>query len=147
MGDNWFELKVESKLENLGRISEFIVETMKLQGIKNSRDIYAVQLAVDEASTNIIKHAYSDKINGQIFIRCMLNELESEFIVNIVDWGNSFNPNSIPRPDIATGLNARKEGGLGIYFMEKFMDIVKYDFNNGVNRLIMIKHLKTNKNR
>ena len=89
MGDKWFEFKVDSKLENLTRIGEFIVKTMKLLGIKNSKDIYAVQLAVDEASTNIMEHAYSGKNKGQILIRCMLNNLDNDFIVNIKTSGDS----------------------------------------------------------
>ena len=45
------ELTVDSKLENLTRISEFMTETMRHYNIHNSKDIFSVQLSVDEACT------------------------------------------------------------------------------------------------
>jgi anti-sigma regulatory factor (Ser/Thr protein kinase) len=131
---------VESKLENLPKIGEFIDETMRYYGIRNLKDIYAVQLSVDEVCTNIIEHAYSNKTDGLIVIRCGL--LGEKFIVNIIDWGEAFDPTKIPKPDIDSGLNERKEGGLGIYFMKKFMDEVKYVRVNDRNLLTITKYIK-----
>ncbi len=56
-----FELKIEGKLESLPKISAFIDETMRQCNIESLRDVYAVQLSVDEACTNIIKHAFPVK--------------------------------------------------------------------------------------
>lgn len=136
-----FELIVESKLENLPRISEFIAETMKQLKIQNSKDIHAVQLSVDEACTNVIQHAYSNKSEGEIVIRCTLSSMGNKFRVQIIDWGKSFDPTTIPPPDTKSGLNKRKEGGLGIYFMRKFMDEVKYVCSKDMNLLTMVKYL------
>ena len=137
-----FEFTVESKLENLPRISEFIAETMRQFDIQNSKDIYAVQLSVNEACTNIIQHAYSNKSEGVIVIHCMLSSTGNKFIVNIMDWGQSFDPTIIPKPDTESCLNERKEGGLGIFFMRKFMDEVKYVRSKDMNLLIITKNMK-----
>ncbi len=137
-----FELTVESKLENLTRISEFMTETMRHYNIHSTKDMYAVQLSVDEACTNIIKHAYSDKSEGVIVIRCMLSSPGNKFIVNIMDWGKVFDPTIISNPDIESSLNERKEGGLGIYFMRKLMDEVKYVRCEDKNLLIMVKYMQ-----
>ncbi len=137
-----FELTIESKLENLPIIGEFIDETMRLCKIDSIKDIYAVQLSVDEACTNIIKHAYSNKKDGMIVIRCTLSSTGEKFTVNIMDWGQPFNPTTIPKPDTESGLNERKVGGLGIFFIRKFMDDVKYVRNDNVNLLIIVKHIK-----
>ncbi len=137
-----FELTVDSKLENLTRISEFMTETMKHYKIHNTKDIYAVQLSVDEACTNIIKHAYSNKRDGVIVIRCILSSPGNKFIVNILDWGKAFDPTIIPKPDTESSLNERKVGGLGIFFMRKFMDEVKYVRDKDMNLLVMAKYVQ-----
>ncbi len=136
-----FELTVDSKLENLARISEFLTETMRHYKIHNTKDIYAVQLSVDEASTNIIKHAYSNKIDGVIVIRCMLSSTGNKFVVNLIDWGKAFDPTIMPKPDTESNLNERKVGGLGIFFMRKFMDEIKYVRSKDKNLLTMVKYL------
>jgi serine/threonine-protein kinase RsbW len=135
-----FELAVEGKLENLPRISEFIDETMRQCNIESLKDIYAVQLSVDEACTNIIEHAYAGKSGGAIVIRCMLSG--EKFIVNIIDSGKAFDPTSIPNPNTDGSLNERKEGGLGIFFIKKFMDEIKYVRSDDKNLLIIAKHIK-----
>jgi serine/threonine-protein kinase RsbW len=135
------ELTVESKLENLTRIAEFITQTMENYGIHNMKDIYAVQLSVDEAATNIIQHAYPNQNGGPIEITCMLSDSGSEFTVNITDWGRPFDPTGAPTPDTQSGINERKVGGLGITFMKKFMDTVKYERIKDKNLLILVKHI------
>lgn len=137
-----FEITTESEMKNLPRIGEFITETMRHYNIQNSKDIYSVQLAVDEACTNVIQHAYSKRSGESIVIRCMLSSTRNKFIVNIIDWGKSFDPTIIPKPDTESCLDERKEGGLGIFFMRKFMDEVKYVSSNGMNILTMVKYLK-----
>ena len=136
-----FELTVESKLENLPRISEFIAQTMRQLNIQNSKDIYAVQLSVDEACTNVIQHAYSNKSGGRIVIRCMLSSTGNQFVVHIIDWGKSFDPTTVPKPDTQSNLNERREGGLGLFLMRKSMDSIKYTSNQNVNKLVMVKYL------
>ncbi len=136
-----FELTVESKLENLTRISEFITETMRHYDIHNFKGIYAVQLAVDEACTNVIRHAYSNKSGGRIVIRCMFSSANNKFVVHIIDWGKSFDPTTAPKPDTLGNLNERRVGGLGLFLMRKSMDSIKYTSNQNVNKLVMVKYL------
>lgn len=137
-----FELTVDGKLENLTRISEFMTETMGHYNIHNSKDMFAIQLSVDEACTNIINHAYSNKSEGVIVIRCMVSSPGNKFIVNIMDWGCAFDPTIMPKPDTESSLNKRKAGGLGIFFMRKFMDEVKYVRSKDMNLLIMAKYMQ-----
>ena len=136
-----FELTVTSELECLQRISEFIDQTMKQLNIQNSEDIYAVQLSVAEACTNVIEHAYSNESGGHIVIRCMLSSTGNEFVVHIIDWGKSFNPTAVPKPDTQSNLNERREGGLGFFLMQKFMDNIKYTSAQKMNKLVMVKYL------
>jgi serine/threonine-protein kinase RsbW len=136
-----FELIVESKLGCLPKIGEFIARTMKQLNIQNPKDIHAVQLSVDEACTNIIQHAYTNKNEGRIVIQCRLSSSGNQFEVQITDWGKPFDPTTAPEPDTKSKLSERREGGLGILFMTKFMDSIKYTSIQNVNKLIMIRHL------
>jgi serine/threonine-protein kinase RsbW len=99
---------------------------------------YEVQTAVDEACTNIINYAYAGK-GGMITITCELHD--SDFVVTISDNGKQFDPIKVPPPDLESGLNERKIGGLGIYFMKKLMDDVSYSFDKNGNTLVMRKRI------
>jgi anti-sigma regulatory factor (Ser/Thr protein kinase) len=133
-----FELEVDSKLESLAIINDSITRVMKGIGA-GERSIFEVQMAVDEACTNIIKHAYSGE-EGPITVICEL--VDDEFIVTIRDKGKPFDPGSVPAPDLHADLNKRRIGGLGVYFMRKMMDEVSYHFDaEEGNKLTMRKRL------
>ncbi|MGD6810900.1 MAG: ATP-binding protein [Candidatus Bathyarchaeia archaeon] len=136
-----FELKIEGKLESLPKISAFIDETMRQCNIESLRDVYAVQLSVDEACTNIIKHAYSSKNKGEIAICCVFSE-NQKFIVNITDWGVPFDPTVLPEPDTESDLKQRKVGGLGVFFMRKFMNEITYVRSDDANLLTLAKYIE-----
>jgi len=124
MKDNQFELAVDAKLENLSVIADFIATTMTKLGAEEG--IYEIQLAVDEACTNIVKYAYSHE-GGVITITCELQD--SDLVTTIKDKGRPFSPNSVPLPDLETSVEERRIGGLGIYLMRELMDEVSYEFD------------------
>lgn len=136
-----FEIKIDSNLENLSVIADFVAKTMRQLGIEEH--IYEVQTAVDEACTNVIEYAYADR-EGVITISC---ELQGEdFVISIMDNGKPFDPTSVPPPDLEGNWDTRRIGGLGIYLMKKLMDEVSYHFDvEKGNMLVMRKTLnKTN---
>jgi serine/threonine-protein kinase RsbW len=133
-----YELEVASKLDNLPIIGDFIAEN--LAKISTSpATVFHIQLAVDEASTNIIKYAYEGK-EGRLKLVMEING--NELIITLIDWGKSFDPNTIPAPDLNATLEERRIGGLGMYFIRKLMDEVSYSFDTkSGNRLVMKKKL------
>lgn len=135
-----FKITVDSKLENLSVISQFIEDTMLRCQIDSQKDIHAFTLSVDEACTNVIEHAYSYNIGSQITVSCSL--IGEMFTVTIEDNGAPFDPTTIPEPDVNQGLDERRAGGLGIYFMKKFMDEVKYTRKDDKNLLRLTKNIK-----
>ncbi len=135
---NQLELKVKAKLENLAVIGKFVAEAMKQFGVE--QDTFQVQLAVDEACTNIIQHAYSGESEKLIRILCSMSG--NDLVIKIRDWGKPFDPDSVSPPDTESELFERELGGLGIFLMRKVMDEVRYVFHaRRYNELIMIKHL------
>ena len=55
----------EGRFENLAKIGEFIEEITAKAGL-DEKQRYAVQMAVDEAASNIIEHAYRNVEDGKI---------------------------------------------------------------------------------
>lgn len=133
-----FELEVDSKLESLSIISDFVAKVLKEIGADEGT-VFGVQMAVDEACTNIIQYAYREQ-KGIITLVCEL--VDDEFVVTIRDKGEPFDPSRVPPPDLKADLDKRKIGGLGIHFMRKMMDEVSYnlDAEKG-NELTMRKKL------
>jgi serine/threonine-protein kinase RsbW len=139
-----FELTVDSKLENLPVIGQFIEDTMRQCQIGNQKVVHAFLLSVDEACTNVIEHAYSYSTGGKITVIC--NWIDEKFTVTIEDNGAPFDPTTIPEPDVNQGLDEREPGGLGIYFMKKLMDEVKYQRVDDKNLLMLTKNIKNEEN-
>lgn len=129
-----FELRIEGVLENLSLIGDFISNSMIASGL-DARKIFEVQLAVDEACTNIIKYGYTDEAGTIDIICCMRN---GELVVVIKDEGKPFDPTSVQPPDLNASLEERQMGGLGVHLIKTMMDEVRYEFIDGKNVLTMV---------
>lgn len=133
------ELKVKSTTDNLEQIRAFIKSVSAQSGFSDDV-IDKIALAVDEACTNIIKHAYKNSPNGDIVINAKL--LDDKLTVSITDFGLDFNPEAVPVPDIKKYYQQHKVGGLGIYLMRKLMDEVKYNPSvDNKNQVVLVKYL------
>jgi serine/threonine-protein kinase RsbW len=125
-------------LKNLEEICDFVGHCANEAGF-NESEVYAVQLAVDEASTNIMEHGYGRECPNRIDITCEI--LEDGLKVVIYDDAEPFNPESVPEPEINVSLEELKSRGLGIFLMRKMMDEVQYESSpDKGNTLTMIKH-------
>ena len=93
-----------------------------------------VLLAVDEALTNIIRHAYHEK-PGKMTVSVDVTSDKIEIVLE--DQGRKFDPTQVPTPE----LPRQKPGGLGVHFIRTIMDQVIYEGCEGAgNRLRLIKH-------
>ena len=117
------ELIVKSRTENLSLIRDFISSKASDAGLAGE-EIENVMLAVDEACTNIIKHAYNSYPDGEIVIKLEYNS--DKLLVTIIDHGSTFDPKGIPDPDLQKHYRNGRVGGLGMYLMKTLMDDVKY---------------------
>ncbi|HEY5731468.1 MAG TPA: ATP-binding protein [Anaerolineales bacterium] len=113
-----------AKFEFLDEIRDFVGEVARDGGF-NDKEIYNIQLASDEAASNIIEHAYEGVSDGLLEISCGVTG--DIITIILVDHGESFDPNEIPAPDLKADLSERKIGGLGIFLMRKLMDEVHYE--------------------
>ncbi len=130
-------VRFAAKFENLDEIREF-VGNLARQGGFSDKDVYNIQLATDEAASNIIEHAYQNKPGGVLEISC---NIQGDVItIVLTDYGKSFDPSQVPVPDLQADLSDRKIGGLGIFLMRKLMDEIYYQPGpHKSNVLTMIK--------
>ena len=124
-------VRFAAKFEFLDEIREFVGGVARAGGFSD-RDVYNIQLATDEAASNIIEHAYGGVSDGLLEISCGVNG--SAITIVLVDHGESFDPSEVPAPDLKADLSERKIGGLGIFLMRKLMDDVQYEAEPGKNR-------------
>lgn len=133
-------LKVAATLDALTPIRDFIESATEQAGL-DEHAAWQVQLAVDEAATNVIQHGYNDSEPGIVEVSCQI--ANDELMIVLRDWGRQFNPDDIPTPDIESPLEERQAGGLGLYLMQQLMDDVRFEFDayHG-NLLTMTKRLQ-----
>jgi anti-sigma regulatory factor (Ser/Thr protein kinase) len=130
-------MQFAAKFEYLDEIREFVGEIARKGGFSD-KDVYNIQLATDEAASNIIEHAYENMPDGILELSCGVNQ--DVITIVLVDHGESFDPSEVPLPDLKADLSNRKIGGLGIFLMRKLMDEVTYEPRpNKSNVLTMTK--------
>lgn len=93
-------------------------------------------LAVDEASSNVIKHAYGNDPDGRIEFQVELNRRRLD--ITITDYGKPCDVRRMKPRD----LDDIRPGGLGVYIIGHVMDKVEYACGqNGRNCIKLTKHL------
>ncbi len=104
------------------------------------RTLYAVNLAIDEAVTNIVQYAFDDPKGQELLVYIEVSG--AELRGNVIDEGRAFNPLTAHPPDITAPLQERDPGGLGIYLVRSLMDRVSYRREEGKNVLTMSKRIR-----
>ncbi|HTP12046.1 MAG TPA: ATP-binding protein [Bacteroidota bacterium] len=134
---------IPSRTDNLLEVREFVSEAARQFGF-GDEDVANIVLAVDEACTNIIKHAYQYAPDKEIFVSIIRND--GTFEVKIRDHGKNFDPTELRPPDLKQNLSHHRRGGLGVYLMKKLMDKVEYHFTEGKNNEVsLVKYLAKQK--
>jgi len=125
-----FEFAAESR--NLPGFRETLRPALAKAGLAE-KTVGEVVLAVDEALTNVIRHAYEGS-SGKIQVQ--FRDFPDRVEIVILDSGKRFDLAQVPEPE----LPPKKGGGLGVYFMKRLMDKVECLPNvpKG-NRLILTK--------
>ena len=139
MGSSSFIMQTvifQAKFKNLDSIREFVGNAAKEAGFNDS-DIYAVQLAADEACSNIIEHAYGNDESG--ILECT-HSFDGEYLkLTFKDNGCYFDPSAIPEPDLTSSLNKKQIGGLGLFLIKSLMDEVHYESLGEAQNVLTLK--------
>lgn len=116
-------LRVPARGEFLESLQSYVLQEATAAGASDGI-LFRIELAIEEALTNIIKYAYAEKV-GEVEVDCSTGP-SSTFMVAIRDWGVPFNPLCCVEPDISQDFADRPVGGLGIYLIRKIADRVTY---------------------
>ena len=126
-----------AKYASLDEIRNYVEQVARNANL-NDKAVYAVQLAVDEACTNIIDYAYGGESKKKIKVDCEI--MQDALKITIQDEGKPFDVSAVAAPDIDVPLAERQVGGLGIYLINNLMDEVQHEkLGEKGNRLILIK--------
>ncbi len=130
------------KFESLEAISLYVTRAARSAGLDDSA-VYQVQLAVDEACSNIIDHAYRG--SGQGEIELAITDSNQALTITLRDHGQPFDPRLAAEPDLSQPIEKLEPRGVGLYLMRKMMDEVRFEFSpvNG-NVLTMVKRKRLN---
>lgn len=115
--------------------------SQKIQACLDSRNlvqasIFDVQLAVEEAIVNAIRHGNKSQLKKTVHIDCEIND--EAIVIAVEDEGQGFDVSNLPDP--TAGENLLKPGGRGLLIIRNKMD--KVEFNSKGNKIIMTKFFK-----
>jgi len=123
----------------LDSIQQVVREACAAAGMPR-KHVTAIQLAIEEGATNIIRHAYLYE-KGTLRLRIVI--YRKLVVFSLIDSGRSFQPDGARRMDLQRLVESGRRGGLGFYMVQKIMDSVEYISSAGFNELRMIKRIRS----
>lgn len=122
--DGWqVHLAVESRFENIELVQLVLDESLdRLCCDEDTR--YWVGIAVREGLANAIKHGNRQDPDKRVEVELRLDG--SDIVIRVTDEGEGFDPGCVENP--LDEANLLKPNGRGIFYMDKFMDEIRYDF-------------------
>ena len=134
--DGSHRITLDALLMNIAPAVSF-VETTADKLPFSKRDLFRIELCVEEIVTNIVSYAYAGS-KGSFTI-----EITTDcggMTITMRDRGIPYDPLKRPDPDITLTADERGIGGYGIYLVKQIMDDVRYEHRDGMNVLSMRKN-------
>ena len=129
-------LALESRFENIELVQVVLDESLdRLCCDEDSR--YWIGIAVREALANAIKHGNQQDPEKKVGVEVRLER--SDIVIRVTDEGCGFDPDCVESP--LEEANLLKPNGRGIFYMDKFMDEIRYDFGPEGTELTLRKRI------
>ena len=100
----------------------------------SKEDIFAVHLALEEAFLNAVKHG--NKMDSAKNVKIDYSVGSDRVEISMTDQGDGFEPEAIADP--RWGESLYKPEGRGLFLMNSYMDVVK--FNKRGNSVYMVRY-------
>lgn len=121
-------------IEQIVRLIERFFEAENLE----PQHRHAVDLALEEAFTNIVRH--NPDGDGDILVT--LERDQDELVISLTDFdADEFDFERAGAVDVTLPVSERTPGGLGIHLIRKVMDRVDYTFNDREGTITMVKSI------
>ena len=127
-----------AEYESLEKMREFIAEVCE-DGDLGDDLCHSLQLAVDEAATNVMEYGYNGIDPGSIIVDVYADS--QRVIVTLTDFGRPFEPVEKDAPSLDGDNEDLPTHGFGLLFIYETMDDVDYQCNEDGNRLTLTKKL------
>ena len=134
---NW-KLTLNNQVEQISLLAGFIDTIVDEAGIDPSLSMN-LNLALEEAVTNVVLYAYPEGTEGSVDIDAQI--MDNVITFTITDSGVPFDPTQKEDADITLSAEERPIGGLGIFLVKQLMDSVSYQRTSGKNVLVMSKNI------
>jgi anti-anti-sigma factor len=128
-----------AELENLSRHVENFCEANGLA----KKNVFELNLVIDEVFTNIVSYAFNDNKKHRIKIEIRI--INRELMVRIEDDGAPFDPTTAAKADMCCPIEDRKIGGVGLHLINRIMSSVFYKRKKDKNILVLKKCLRNNR--
>lgn len=135
--ESTYTLTVPAATEKLADVRKFVFDHSYKEGFSEDQ-IEDIRLAVDEAFTNIIKHAYEYDSNQDVLVNLHFDK--EKLVVKLTDYGASFDITKYKRPNLKDQIKKKKRGGMGVHLIKTLMDDVSYSRENKRNEIRMSKN-------
>ena len=132
-------LILHNDIQQIPQLADFVETVGQLASLGSSLTM-SLNLALEEAVTNVILYAYPEGSDGLVDIEAIVHKDSLTFIIS--DSGKAFDPTAAPEADITLDVEDRPIGGLGIFLVRNIMDSVHYERVDGKNILTMSKNLQ-----
>ena len=136
------QLTIDSRLENTAPAGLAVRGIAQGFGLDET-EAYLLELAVVEAVSNVIRHAYGNRPGHPVEIALALTP--QGISLEILDRGTALDLGVLSRAgELAApaDISELPEGGLGLAIIKQAMDDVSYSSRDGINVLRMSKSLK-----
>jgi serine/threonine-protein kinase RsbW len=133
-----FELRFPSDTQFLNMVRDLARRLAESTGF-DSEEAEKIAMAVDEATTNVIQHAYHGAKDREIEIHF---DPEGESLdIQILHDGDALEEVPMPAFDLDKLVAERRKGGLGIYIMRQVMDDLNFGKSgSGKNMCVMVRY-------
>lgn len=136
-----YELTTPSHTENLEPIRSFLATIAQKAGFDETA-VMAIEIAVEEACANAIKHAHNNDATRPLHLRITIDRQKLTVVVR--DQGQGFDPKPLEKQDAQALLAKLKPGGRGILMMKMLMDEVHFFFEIGKGTQVrLVKYFLT----
>jgi serine/threonine-protein kinase RsbW len=134
------ELKFPSDTRYLEMVRDLARRFAEASGFA-AQDAQNIGLAVDEATTNVIEHAYHGSKDREVEIH--FDPEDDTLSIQILHDGDPLDPAQLPEFDLERFVTDQRTGGMGVYIMKKVMDRVDYaKAGSGKNMCLMVRSRK-----
>ena len=116
-------------LPELNTTIEESIDWLTAKGV-SPHTLYLTRFIVEEMGTNILKYGYDDQDNHLIQLKLSLTSTTLKIL--LIDDGHEFNPIEAPQPKTSGSIEERTPGGLGIWLVQKFGQLL-YKRENNLN--------------